>query len=327
MGRYAYTPEQNMWLGEHFPIMGNNDLARAFTEKFGEEMTPSAAKAGGNNRHIRKLPEVKKAAQAANNKYSQEQLDYLREIIPGRPWTEIRDLYQERYGETLTEPMIAGVKNKIGVLSGTIGGRFRKGVAPTNKGKTWDEQGIPKEVQERIKRTCFKKGELNAYNQGRLKNLLDVRRTEYGDIIYVNPRNAKYPARRWIPLGQFVWMQHHGMEWPEGHVLVYADHDCFNVDPENIFAVPKSVKLCINGGMNGNCIEYHDPATLKVAIAHAMLAIKRAEVEKNKPRRCSACGKVFRPNKDDYAGVKRCPTCRENHKYAKRKGKKDAQEC
>lgn len=319
MGRYAYTPEQNAWLAEHYPLMGNRELARAFVEEFGEGVTPSALNSWAGNHHVRKTPEVRSACQGAGRKYTPEQLDYLREIIPGRPWTEIRDLYAERFGDVLTKPMICGVKHKVGVLSGTVGGRYRKGHAPSNKGMTWDEMGIPKETQDLMRSKLFRKGELNEYNRNRVKHLLDTRDTEDGTLIYVSPRNAKYPARRWISLGQFVWMQHHGRDWPDGHVLVYADHDHHNTDPENIFAVTRDVMLCLNGGMNGAGIEYHDPPTCRLAIAQAMLAIKRAEVEGAAPRRCSVCGAVFKPSKDDYKGVRRCPTCRAQGRYPSRK--------
>jgi hypothetical protein len=294
MGRHAYTPEQNAWLRERFPTMTNRELAAVFAERFGEEVTPCAMNSWGGNHGVRKEPWVR--AQASR-KYTDEQLDFLREVIPGRSLSEVNDLYEERFGARLTRAALCGLRTKLGVYCGVNAGRFRKGQEPPNKGKTWDEMGISQESRERMLRTSFKCGQL-PHNT---RPLLDVRTV--GNMggetreIHVGLNRRKRANDQWIPLAQFNWMQANGRDWPEGHRALHIDHDPLNDDADNIEPVPTELWPLVMGAVPGQ-LEWHDRETLRAAILYARLTRARVDAER---RARIAAG---RPRKGDLRDAK-----------------------
>lgn len=62
-------------------------------------------------------------------KYTNEQIEYLKEIAPGRYADEIANLFNARYGMNLTEKMVKSLKKNYGIKSGVKPG-FR---VPPNK--------------------------------------------------------------------------------------------------------------------------------------------------------------------------------------------------
>lgn len=313
MGRYAYTPEQNEWLKEHYPHLTNRELVAAFAAEFGEDVTACAMESWGGNHHMRKDPGVKGRAQ---RKYTDEQLDFLREVIPGRSYRQVSELFCEHFGFTLTRAALCGLRTKLGVYAGVNSGCFRKGQSPANKGKTWDEQGICEESRERMRKGQFRKGQdpHNTYHE-----LLDERTDPDGSrYVYVKPRNATCSARMWVSKAQFVWMQHNGREFPEGHRCVHANRDRTDFSPENLVAVPNDVYGIVTGGCHGHAIDYYDRETLEVAITHAKLMMARNRLE-TAPRVCGCCGQTFKPG---FKTQRTCRACLDKGLRAPRKRRK-----
>ncbi len=271
-----YTPEQHEWLRENYPHMTNADLAKAFTERFGTYMKERAAKSYGGYYRIFKSERLRQKPKT----YTQEQLDFLREYIPGHSTAEIVDEFQRRYGVTLTRNMITVLTRRLGVKRGVFPTRFKAGCPSPNRGKTWDEMGISKEGQEVLRKNLFKPGERNSYTEEHMHSLLDTLERKDGVLmIYVRPRNAKFPAQNWISYARFAWMQHNGREWPEGHRVMFADHDNRNFSKENVVAVPDELAIIVYGSGTRKPIPYSDRQTLEAAIAHARLVRARVAAE------------------------------------------------
>ena len=273
-----YTEEQREWLLLHFSSMTNHELARAYEEEFGEPTTYEAMHSFGSNRHLRKDPGVLTRALKA---FTDEEDEFLREFIPGHGTAEISAEFEARYGRRLTKSQITNVGARLGVRRGVNAGRFEKGRASEAKGKTWDEMGYTPEQQEHMRANLFKPGERNEYTESRMRELLDTKEDADGVImIYVRPRNAPWPARHWISYARFVWMQHNGRDWPEGHRVVFADHDNRNFDPANIVPVPDELAIIVQGNAHGHALPYHDRESLEVAVNHARLIRARTAAER-----------------------------------------------
>lgn len=297
MGRHAYTAEQNAWLAVHWPVTPNRQLAADFAEEFGEEVTPTAMNSWGNNRHLRKEPWVRGMA---NRRYTDEQLDFLREVIPGRSLSQVNDLYEERFGTRLTRSALCNLRSKLGVYCGVNAGRFRKGQEPPNKGRTWDEW-MPEGSREGCRRTQFRKGELNGIAAERDHGLLGERLTKGGyREVRIDPRGAKHTMERWIPLGAFNWMAANGREWPGGCKCVHIDGDVANDSADNIEPVPNELWPLLCGAVPGQ-MGWHDRETLRTAILYARVtrartdAARRARIADGRPRKGDIrpdCGKV-----------------------------------
>jgi hypothetical protein len=293
-----YTPEQHAWIRGHYPTMGNAELAEAFVERFCEPVTRDTMNAYGTNHRLRKADGVKERALRT---YTDEENDFLRSFIPGHSESEIADAFAERFGRRLRKSQIANRKTKLGVASGTHGGRFVKGQTPANKGRTWDEF-MSSEGQAASRRTQFRKGERphNAYHE-----LLDEREDEDGAWVYVKPRNRRLASQNWIPKGRFVWMRANGRDWPEGHRAVFADRNRSNFDPDNIVPVPNDLYPIVTGGAHGHALPYHDRKSLEVAITHARVIHERRRLELA-PRKCKRCGGEFAPR---FPRQRTCDEC------------------
>lgn len=276
--RYAYTPEQNAWLRERYPTTTNRELAAAFEERFGEHVTHTAMNSWGKNHHVRKEPWVRSQA---SRKYTDEQLDFLREVIPGHTSEEVSDLYEERFGMRLTQASVDNLCIKLGVYRGVNAGRFRKGQEPSNKGRSWSEW-MPEESAERSRATQFRKGQLNGIAKERAHGLLGVRTSNDGyHEIRVDPRGERHTMERWIPLGAFNWMQANGREWPEGCKCAHVDRDLSNDEPDNIVPVPTELWPLVCGAVKGQ-VPWHDRETLEVALTAARITRKRCELERRR---------------------------------------------
>lgn len=284
-----YTDEQRAWIDEHYPDNPNERLAEMYAERFGEELTMAQLHAYGSNHGLRKTERAKHDALAT---YTDEENDFLREFIPGHSESEIIAAFAERFGRTLTVAAVSNRKVRLGVRSGTQGGCFRKGEAPPNKGKTWDEF-MPPESQERCKTTWFRKGEIQGIAVERARPLLNVRDADGYLHIKVAPRNTEYSMQNWIPLSEFVWMQANGRDFPDGHHAVFADHDNRNFDPDNIVAVPDDVyPIVTGGGKRARSLPYYDRESLETAILHARVIRERTRLERAS-HTCKVCGKTF----------------------------------
>lgn len=310
-----YTPEQLAWLDAHYPKMPNRALAEEFNEHFGECVSVTAMGSYGSNHRLHKAPGVRGMA---NRVYTDEQLDFLRRFIPGHSERQIIKAFAERFGVTLTTAKVGNLKAKLGVKSGTIGGRFEKGNRPANKGKKWRDFMSP-EGQARSRATTFKKGQRprNAY-----RKLLDEKTDKFGQWVFVRPRNRRFPADDWVSKQRFVWMQANGRDWPDGCRAVFADHDRENFDPENIVPVPNDLYAIVTGGVHGRALPYHDRQSLEVAMTHARLMRKRKEIASTAPRTCVVCGRTFVPDEKRRRygyQIKTCPDCLAKGKRASKK--------
>lgn len=267
MARRRYTPEQHAWMDARWRSMTNRELAEAFEAEFGERITPAAADSYGGNRNWRKDPGVRARAL---RRYTDEEREFLRGFIPGHSEREIRDAYAERFGEVLTDGMIGNIKVKLGVKSGTHGGRFEKGHA----GGFRDEEHR-RAFLEAGKATRFKPGQL----PGNTRPLLDERVGKDGYMqVHVAQHRKRKANDQWMSKAEFVWEQANGREWPEGCRAVFADRDRGNFDPENIVPVPRDLYPMLMG--RSKTIEYHDRETLELAIASAKVTRARARLER-----------------------------------------------
>ena len=310
-----YTDEQHAWIAEHYADMTNRELADAFNGRFGcGYATQDKMNNYGSQHHLRKSPET---FRRRTRKYTDEQLERLRGYIPGHHEQEIIDAYEGRFGERLTVSMVANLKVKLGVISGTDGGQFRRGQEPPNKGRTWDEMGISPESQARMRATTFRKGNLSGAAIERNRPLLDIREEPTSGYLQIKvaPRNRKHPMQNWISLAEFEWMAANGRDWPEGHRAVFADRDNRNFDPDNIVPVPNELYPIVTAGAHGHALPWHDRETLEVAITHARVMSRRCELERA-PRTCGCCGETYVP---EYPHQRTCRACLDRGLRAPRK--------
>ena len=213
-------------------------------------------------------------------KYSTKELTFLREFIPGHSEREIIAAFAEQFNFILTEGRIGNIKKKLGVKSGTVGGRFTKGQAPPNKGKKWAEF-MSLEGMANSRLTQFKKGQVshNTLPIGTER----ITKDGYIEIRTAIPKVYDYGERQ---QKQFYRLKHRVI-WeaangpiPESHAIIFLDKNPLNCVLENLELVSRADLARIN--QFGLFVE--DPELNKTAclIAKLKTATGRASKKKNK---------------------------------------------
>lgn len=287
------TPDEWAWLEEKRPSTSIIDLLDEFEAKFGHRPNKATVIAHMSDKGIKR--DIQRV------KWTPEMDEYFAQITPGHMEHEIRAMFSERYGIVLTEAQIAGQKRKLGVKSGTKGGCFKKGQVPQNKGKTWDEIGLSPETQARMRATCFKKGILP---HNAVDNPVGTERTTRDG--YIEVKVAERPTRHnrndnWRMKHHIEWEKANGKPVPKSTMIIFADHDKSNFDPNNLVAIPRSLWVRISQIR----VPYWDRESLETAVIRARLATARFAAEKHR-RPCKKCGRYFSPN---HPKRKTCDAC------------------
>lgn len=191
---------------------------------------------------------------------------FLRSFVPGHTETECIDAFRDEFGVELTTPQLANRKIKLGVKSGTHGGRFEPGNVPANKGRRRDEW-MSEESQEICRRTQFAKG-LMPHNTAPVGS---ERVTADG---YIEVKVAERPRGRsahdnWVPKARLVWEQANGRKVPDGRIVLFADGDPRNLDPGNLVLETRAQ----HGTITAKGIAYADAGTHATACAIADLTM------------------------------------------------------
>jgi len=320
------TEEQEAWIAERYPHETNAKLVRQMADEFGVTMTTTQIAAWarrhrdatGMDLHKTKETMLKTRRDVAESRriYTDEMIEFMRSFIPGHVYPEFADEFEKRFGWRPTRKQYRNSCVKYQIRSGVKGyGCFVKGGEPSNKGKKWDDFMSP-EAQQRVRDAgnLYHKGQRppNAYHK-----ILDMRQDAKDGrwYIYVAPRNAKNSPSRWISYARFVWMQHHGREFPENCKCLHCNHDNQDDRPENLMAVPNDIYAVITQKVG---LEYWDRESLKLAIAHAKMVMTAKRLDKERPRRCEVCGKVFRVDESRMVWGERVRVCKECADQGKR---------
>lgn len=281
--RHEFARDEAEWLVAHYPSMTNDELAAAFAEMFGAELSRKQLLNFSARHGLNKTDEVRRRAiRLSRGGMSAEQEEFMRSYAPWHSWRDTSVEFERRFGRALKKSDVHNMKKKLGLRSQIPNpGEYRKGQAPWNRGKSWDEQGLSESAKARMRAAQWRPGECNAHNEGKRRHLLDMHHdSRCGWRIYVNPRDAKNTADRWISYGRFVWMQANGREVPEDCYVIHADRDGENFDPDNLVLIPLELYPIVVAGNHGHALPYHDRATLELAIDHARLTHARVKLEK-----------------------------------------------
>lgn len=276
----SWTEAEDEWLRECYPLYSNAALAEF------KALDGWPRSAGSISSRAQRLGLIKAdgcGGRHAKRFWTDERREWFVAFVPGHSEGEISAEHERLFGTPLTEGQIGNAKCKFGVKSGTVGGRFKKGNVPANKGRPWDEW-MPEGSREGCRRTQFKAGQLSGIAKERSHGLLGTRLTKDGYTeIRIDPRGARHTTERWIPLGAFNWMAANGREWPDGCKCAHADRDLTNDAADNIVPVPNDLWPLVCGAVRGQ-LEWHDRETLELAVTFARITLRRRELERERRR-------------------------------------------
>lgn len=301
----SWTSEEEAWLREAYPTHHNATLSEMHAERF-PDRPRRGPKAISSRAKVLKLRKADGFQRNPPKLWTHERAEWFKSFVPGHTEGEISTEHERLYGFPLSESQIGNAKTKLGVRSGTFGGRFEKGQRAWNKGKTWDEFMSP-ESQEASRRTCFKKGQVSGIAKERMKPVGYERVDAKDGYVWVKVKDtpqAQVPGSyndNFRPKHHVVWEEANGTPVPPHTMIVFADRDKRNFDPDNLVAVPRSLWSIISR----QGWAYRDRESLDACVALAKLNRKVYEARLH-PRNCKRCGAEFKPR---YPHQRTCDGC------------------
>ena len=196
-------------------------------------------------------------------KYTDDIINFLREIAPGKTYKEIVEIFNKKYDLEMTIKKLSSLLGKKKIKTGTTG-CFRKGFIPWNKGKK-GYMGANK--------TSFKKG-------NKPKNWRPVGSERINDEGYtlIKVSNEGGMWKRWALKHRVVWEQHHKKKIPKGSVIIFADGNKNNLNIENLICVTRNELKVLNRCRLISSV----PELTKTGLNVVKLKIKLAEIRKEK---------------------------------------------
>lgn len=192
------------------------------------------------------------------HKYTVEEVEYLKEIVPGRMFAEVTAMFNEKFGLDCLCESVRGFCKRNGILNGRDS-RFKKGNIPANKGKK-----CPWAWKSAMSR--FKKGNIppNRREIGEERINIDG----YVEVKIADGRGVK----NWIAKHVHIWQQLNGPV-PAGYMVVFIDGDKTNINLDNLMLITRSQ----NAVLNRLKVRPKEKELLETALLFAELKIKIAE--------------------------------------------------
>lgn len=136
--------------------------------------------------------------------YTAEMINWLRRNVPGVPFAEIATKFNRRFGCNVTTSALEQKALKLGLRNGIIGGQFKNGDTPWNKG-----QKMRPETLEKCRPTMFKKGQ-----RGFRQRHIGEERTDKDGYIIVKVAEPR------------TWRRKHYIEWEKYHEPIDSSKEC-----------------------------------------------------------------------------------------------------
>lgn len=161
--------------------------------------------------------------------YTQQEIEFLKEITPGKSNKEITKLFNKKFNLNLSEKAIAATRKRHKIKTGSDG-RFEQGNVPFNKG-TKGLTGANK--------TSFKKG-----NKSHNWVPIGSERVTKDDYIQIKVQEGKF-QHNWKGKHILIYEEHNGPV-PKGHNVIFGDGNNRNFDIDNLVLVTKAQMLFLN---------------------------------------------------------------------------------
>jgi len=210
-----YSDEQDAWLMEHGGKMDVPRLIEAFNERFGASKTYNALIA-----RMKKLKVDRSHAPiSGKTRFTDEIVSFIKSLPTDMTYAEIARRVNVNFGTHTHRATIGELCAKRLGFNRTGGnGQFQKGqIGPTTK-----------EV-------------------GHESNLNGYISVKIADKPIDGVHTYKKRKANWMPKHRYIYEQHHG-PIPKGWIVVFLDGNSRNFDPDNLYALPRSVhaRMCQN---------------------------------------------------------------------------------
>jgi hypothetical protein len=277
MPRIRYTEAEESWLRENYPNGTINDTIDAFEREFGRRLVPRALYVKANNMGLRKKKHE-------NERYVPAQ--------KAMHWS--RDKFKREREWMLENDKTCSVFETIDAFEKEFGVRLTRS-------------------QVSLFRSTYGTQRRASKGGGKPPAPVGTERISKGYVFMKVAENPTRPQSKnnWKMKHVHVWEQHNG-PLPKGWIVLFADRDTRNFDPDNLVAVSRKHICRLN-----ERFDWHDRETLEAAIN--CVKLEHAIVDaRNRPRECGVCGKTFTPQGENrYQKARTCPECLANGRKSK----------
>jgi hypothetical protein len=207
------------------------EVTRLFNERFGLSKTEAAIKA------VLTKNGLSNGLGPGNHdrKYTDRHIKFIRDHVAGRSNAELVDLFNRKFGMSVTANSIQNVKHKAGLYSGVNFGCFPKGNIPKNKGR---------------KGYCAHGSEKGWFGPGHPGYRLNVRpigseRVNVDGYVEVKisdikTKIAKERQKNWKAKHVVVWEKEHGPV-PKGYIVIFLDRNKSKIVLKNLMMISRKV--------------------------------------------------------------------------------------
>lgn len=200
----------------------------------------------------------------ARHVWSEEEIEFLKEIYPYYPNREIAKMLKDKFGIEVTDRQLANARNNNGLPKKVIPnfGIYKKGKVAWNKGKK-----MPEETKAKVKKTWFKKGRIpeNHKPVGSTRVTVDG----YKEIKVAEPN-------KWQIYSRYVYEKAHGEKLTKSDAIIFADGNKSNFDLDNLVKVSRANLLYLNN----NKLIFDDPELTKTGVNVSKVAEKIYQLER-----------------------------------------------
>jgi hypothetical protein len=252
-----YTKEEHEWFAAFIPGHKMDEIAEAFKNKFGRELTRNAIKSYKLNHNI-KSGTTKGRKKWSGPIWTPELVEFVKQNNQGRTAKELAELINQTFNMNLKGDQIKAVRGRLKIDSG-LTGYFPKGHEPKNKGR----KGYCAPGSEK---GWFKKGH-KPWNHA-----------EVGDEAWTTDGYLKVKIaepNKWRHKHVLVWEAQNG-KVPEGFMVTFRNGNHADCTIENLALISKAE----NGIMNTQHLRSEDPELTDSGIFLARLKNKISKVEK-----------------------------------------------
>ena len=197
-------------------------------------------------------------------KYTDEMIEFLREVAKGKTYAEITELFNKKFDLKVDTKRIKSLLSRKKIHTETGGCLYKKGSIPWNKGK----KGFMG-----ANRTSFKKG-----HRPKSWRPIGSERVDRDGYTLIKISNEGGMWKRWALKHRVVWEEHYKMKVPKSYVIIFADGDKTNLNIDNLICVTRNELRVLNQHRLISSV----PELTKTGLNVAKIRIKLAELRKEK---------------------------------------------
>ena len=258
--RIKYTPEHLEFLRSGYLSMNIRSLTKAFNAKFGMEKSETAIKNTLNNHCIKCGRAHKDRLISRLRIYTEEQAQFIAENYFSRSIEELKALFNNRFGTSMTWQQIKSFVHNRGIISGRTG-HFKKGHMPWNGGTKGQRLTT-------ANKSSFKKG-----NAPKNRKPLGHERIDPRDGYIMIKVAEKNPHTGWPTRYKHkhvhIWEQENGPV-PEGMIVAFKDGDPGYCEMDNLMLISMAELLNLN---------HHGYKAIPAELKPSVLALSKLQVK------------------------------------------------